>query len=287
MAKAPSELADASPEKRLFISLLTRDITLIDAILGLIDNCINSAIISKKVRLDRPEDYIALLTDKPKEVASTIDISLSASKFVIDDAAGGIDFDTAKNEVFKFGRDPETFSDDDDRLSVYGIGLKRAMFKIGKRVKIESNHPQGGFHMDLNVPVWARDRAQPWHIPISHYKEKALRFGTKITISDFFPDVRTRFDDSTFVGELTDRIGKTYSYFLDRVVTIRVNRSPVPPLSLEIGSNFTSDTFTEDRVTCSIVAGLARPKDGRYVAENAGWFVFCNGRAVASLTKAS
>ena len=36
--------ADASPEKRLFISLLTRDISLVAAFLDLIDNSINAAL---------------------------------------------------------------------------------------------------------------------------------------------------------------------------------------------------------------------------------------------------
>jgi hypothetical protein len=37
-------LADARPEKRLFISLITRDISLIDACLDLTDNSINAAL---------------------------------------------------------------------------------------------------------------------------------------------------------------------------------------------------------------------------------------------------
>jgi hypothetical protein len=37
-------LADASPEKRLFISLITRDIPLVAAFLDLVDNSINAAV---------------------------------------------------------------------------------------------------------------------------------------------------------------------------------------------------------------------------------------------------
>jgi hypothetical protein len=43
--------ANANPEKRLFISLLTRDISLIAAFLDLIDNSVNAAVESSSDRL--------------------------------------------------------------------------------------------------------------------------------------------------------------------------------------------------------------------------------------------
>jgi hypothetical protein len=63
--------ADASPEKRLFISLITRDISLIDAFLDIIDNSINSALEPLADRLRTADDYEKLLTNtrtKPKSL---------------------------------------------------------------------------------------------------------------------------------------------------------------------------------------------------------------------------
>ena len=62
-------LADARPEKRLFISLITRDISLIDAFLDLIDNSINAALEPLADDLKTADDYQRLLANsriKPK-----------------------------------------------------------------------------------------------------------------------------------------------------------------------------------------------------------------------------
>ena len=42
--KASSDKAQASPTKQFFVSMLTRDISLADAILDLVDNCLDGAL---------------------------------------------------------------------------------------------------------------------------------------------------------------------------------------------------------------------------------------------------
>jgi len=64
-----------------------------------------------------------------------------------------------------------------------------------------------------------------------------------------------------------------------------VNGDIVQPASLEIGDNFSSDNYTRHEVSCYIVARIGRPKETKYLAENAGWFIFCNGRAIAYANK--
>ena len=43
MTKPSADQAQASPTKRFFVSMLTRDISLADAILDLLDNCLDGA----------------------------------------------------------------------------------------------------------------------------------------------------------------------------------------------------------------------------------------------------
>jgi hypothetical protein len=277
--------AKASPEKRLFISLLTRDLSLIDAFLDLMDNSINSALVASGVPLSTAKDYIKLLNIQHTSTIPKIEISIDKKMIAIEDTAGGISFSAAMNQVFMFGRrdDRET----DDRLSVYGIGLKRAIFKMGEAIQIVSNHPQKGFTLDLDVAKWERDSRQPWTLPIQGYISKTDAYGTKIYIRDLRADVKTRITDALFENQLKKRISESYVYFLDRVVTARVNNDNVHPVSLDMGENFASDSFGRDAVSCSIIAGLGRPKDGRFLAENSGWFIFCNGRAVAFADKSN
>jgi signal transduction histidine kinase len=120
--------ADASPEKRLFISLLTRDIPLIAAFLDLVDNSINAAIEPFAGRLSTAEDYATLFNDK--SITPSVDINIMVSKegISISDNAAGISADTATDHVFKFGRSSDE-SSSTDRLSVYGIGLKLSVVK--------------------------------------------------------------------------------------------------------------------------------------------------------------
>ncbi len=157
--------ADASPEKRLFISLITRDIPLVAAFLDLIDNSINAAVEPTSDRLRTAEDYLNLFQDETVKPTVDIFLTVTAEQVEISDTASGISADTAAKHVFKFGRPPGE-AHVEDRLSVYGIGLKRAMFKLGNKITIHSDHMDGGFDLKLNVAEWERDTKQPWTFAI-------------------------------------------------------------------------------------------------------------------------
>lgn len=289
MATAHQLNADASPEKRLFISLLTRDISLADAVLDLIDNSINSAIIVSREELSDPDDYISLLARKPKQSLPTITVNVNGKHFSIADNCGGISLEHAEQNVFRFGRDAP--SDDeregtDDRLSVYGIGLKRAIFKIGDHVEITSSHPNKGFKLDLHVKTWERTPQDKWTIPITEFSGKITEgYGTEIRITDLYIDIKKRLSDGTFETDLVRRIGRSYSYFLQRIVKIVVNGKTVEPIDIEFGKNTASQSFILDGVSCAVMAGISIPKGRFHTAEIAGWYIFCNGRAVAFADK--
>jgi len=99
---------------------------------------------------------------------------------VVVDNASGIEFEAAQHEVFRFGHSG-SHSAPRDRLSVYGIGMKRALFKIGREISILSEHKLGGFSLRLSVPNWARDTKLPWTIPIAK-REPTAKTGTTISI---------------------------------------------------------------------------------------------------------
>lgn len=271
--------AEAQPEKRLFISLLTRDISLIDAILDLMDNSINSALTSHARRLESAADYRALFTDQTVTPHAKIQITVQPDSIVISDTAAGISCQTAEHHVFRFGR-PARTENGDDRLSVYGIGLKRAIFKIGDHIDIRSEHTAGGFDLDLDVPKWEAELQEKWTIPITPRPPvPAGSTGTDIRISRLHDDVTRRISDAKFLSELADRISQTYSFFIERIVDITVNGSQVERILQEIDENFSTDFFLTDGVSCSISCGIPRAKEG-FSYRNAGWFVFCNGRAL-------
>ena len=279
--------ADASPEKRLFISLLTRDISLIAAFLDLIDNSVNAALEPHAHRLVTADDYLSILDDSEVQPDTDIDVRIADDSIFVSDTAPGISLATARKHVFRFGR-PDDSDQHTDRLSVYGLGLKRAFFKAGERVDITSDHVEGGFELHLDIQQWARDGRTPWQFdltprtPVTHSE-----CGTKIVISHLYPDMARRLNDGLFIGQLGDQIGTTYSYFLSKFVHIHVNGDRVQPISLRVGSNTATDHLEADGVTCTVTAGLGTRAGDRYRDSGSGWFIFCNGRTVISADKSA
>ena len=70
-------LANANPEKRLFISLITRDIPLVAAFLDLIDNSVNCAVEAVSNDLQTAADYERMLADE--SITPHVDISPKVS----------------------------------------------------------------------------------------------------------------------------------------------------------------------------------------------------------------
>lgn len=113
--------------------MLTRDIDLKDAILDLLDNCVDG--IQRTLR-DEAENEAS--PDLPYE-GFWADIELSESGFTISDNCGGIPLDVAQRYAFRMGK-PKGVRDDDNiaTIDTYGIGLKRAIFKMGQTAQVLS-----------------------------------------------------------------------------------------------------------------------------------------------------
>lgn len=119
--------AIANPTKQFFVTMITRDITLEDCILDLIDNSIDGAWScegSKPMGLAEGADLAKY----------RIDISASPDHFSISDNCGGMTLDDAANHAFSFGR-PALENHEEYSIGVYGIGMKRAVFKIGRDIR--------------------------------------------------------------------------------------------------------------------------------------------------------
>ncbi len=271
--------ADARPQKRLFVSLITRDISLADALLDLIDNSINAALEPIADNLKTADDYQRLLANSRLKAKVDVSLTISSTRIYVEDTAHGISLRTARDQVFRFGRDAEP-THSTDRLSVYGIGLKRALFKCGNRVEITSDHRDGGFELKEDIRRWCEAEQEHWHFEITPRAATKNNLGTRITIGDLHDDVKRRLGDGIFISQLRDRISRTYSFFIGRIVNITVNGEKVEGDSFEIGQNFASEKFQTGTVSCNITAGIPSTKREIYPDKNAGWFVFCNGRTV-------
>lgn len=286
------ETVDASPSKAFFVSMLTRDIALEDAILDLLDNCVDGILRQLEETSERAE------TEVPYE-GYWAEIQIAPEEFSIIDNCGGIPREIAKDSAFRLGRPDIDRDKDIATVGMYGIGMKRAMFKIGKRSEVFSQHKGDCFYVDI-PPEWLDDDNN-WNLVMDDDEEGLNTDGTYIVITELYDAIKRRFDEtqSTFIGDLKTRVSELFSLIIKKGFTVKVNgeeieRAPVNILS----ADFTTDlpiqpyayTATIDGVDIELVVGFYRKLateteiDDELLmprrSDNAGWTVICNDRVV-------
>lgn len=285
-----TELAEASPSKKFFLEMFTRDISLEDCILDLIDNSIDSLIRTRKI--DVSDAILSPTGQGNRDKLPKVDITLSMRKIQIADNCGGIDWDYALQDVFRFGHRslrPE------GQLGVYGIGLKRAILKLGNdNIQIESKTAEKGFKTTIDRN-WLRDETN-WKIPLVATDGTGTieTAGTTITIKDLRPEIKMRLGSGSIEKKLKDAIAQTYGLFIERYVRITLNGYVVQPSQIRLGQSEevtpAVETFEKDydagKVRVTLVASLAaRGPLGKWNTDVAGWYALCNGRVVLAADK--
>ncbi|MCW5968503.1 MAG: ATP-binding protein [Blastocatellales bacterium] len=287
--KLSNDTAKAVPTKQFFVSMLTRDISLDDAILDLIDNCLDGAL-----RLANGDDV--------EYRKHHVKIKLSKDQFSIEDNCGGIPRDVAIKYAFKMGRDADDNRDaDTETIGMYGVGMKRALFKMGTDALVKTRYGNDTFevHIDSN---WLDDKE--WsELPIKvprNASEKLSKPGTTIVVKDLYPGVAKHFANAAFVNQVETAISHHFTMFLQRGLKIEINGKVVKPVHVEVLVSKRKDgpapyvyQKTIDGVLVSIAVGLNTSRqynaddedeDGDFAGQRnsatAGWTVFCNDRAV-------
>jgi hypothetical protein len=271
--------AKAHPSKAFFIKTLTRDISLSDCILDLVDNSIHSLI--TRTKLDVSEHLFA--GTKAQKVDALIDISFTPSKFRVKDDCGGISIEDAEEQVFLLGSPVKEKKQ--AGLDVYGIGMKRAFFKIGRQISILSFTTDEEFKIDINADEWEK-KTDEWYFPFTYArKKKSETGGTDIEVSRLNPTVSEQFVSRTFKTILVEKISRAYALFLKAGLDIKVNKgdatADIPELAESKDLRAVRQMIKRDGVDILIMAGLSPVTDKK----PRGWYVFCNGRMVLDADK--
>lgn len=287
------QLAKAYPKKSFFINMFTKDITLEDCILDLVDNSIDGLLRTQKTKLSDISKSIFSKRSKTKPLSSLplIDITLSQKHIIIKDNCGGISWKYAMEEAFNFGHTPGAKR---GYLGVYGIGLKRALFKIGNHFLIESKTSTTGFKCDLDVKEWLKkdDTLEDWKIELTKTvsARTSKSAGTKITIDQLHNEVKLRLRDNTFITTLFKGVERTYAFLLGTYVRVQINGQEVTPFKVKVTEpkhgSISYEEIDRDNVKVKIIATIAQPSGTiKWTTERAGWYVVCNGRVVLSADK--
>jgi len=191
--------AMGAPTKDFFVGMLTRDIELSDAILDLLDNCLDGVVRQKGV-LDKsksPNYYSGFYSN----------ITITSDSFTIEDNCGGIPRDVAEKYAFRMGRSPEKGEDDLPTVGIYGIGMKRAIFKMGKSAKVITRND--GTLYQVTVPSDWADSDNNWEFPLEEINSEDLLLngGTKIQISDINPEIVDIWNSDDKISHFSDQLG--------------------------------------------------------------------------------
>jgi hypothetical protein len=271
-------IAKADPSKAFFIDMLTRDIALSVCILDLIDNSIHSLIAASK--LDVSQHLIS--GTKAGKISAQIDISFTPSKFTVEDDCGGISIKEAEEQVFLLGNPSDERTQ--TGLGVYGIGMKRAFFKIGKQIAFLSHTTAEELRIDIAVDTWKKTHV--WTFPFTYGRPKPYqRGGTEIQITNLHTTVGEQFASRPFKSILLDKISLAYALFLKAGLKITVNGTEAEPDFPELAASKdlrpVRQLTNKDGVDILIMAGLSPMADRK----PRGWYVFCNGRLVLDADK--
>lgn len=295
----------AYPTKAFFVTMITRDITFEDCILDLIDNSVDGASRSEgSPRIDLDDD-----TDLSKY---RISIAVSFDEFSITDNCGGMTREAAVDHAFSFGRQVDEPQDAVYSIGVYGIGMKRAAFKLGKNIEIRSTFENSddsrmSFVVPIDVTSWLRDDRPPWDFGMQN-AEHLDENGVKIVVRKLTQEAQTALGNPEFVENLRRTIARDYSLYLKRGLNISVNNRDVNGTLIDlrhsadfIPMRYLYEDALEDehdldggKVSVEVIAGMAAPPpesaepDDRNDGEKRfGWYVACNGRIVLAADKST
>ena len=261
------DVIDATPTKRLFIKILTRDISVKACILDLIDNSVDSYIRNE-------------ITDRRE-----IRLNISKDEFEILDNCGGIEYNFLKNTVFRFGADIKR---DKPTLGIYGIGMKRAILKIGKKILMETDDGKSYSKINLGVNEWCK--SDDWKIPFEHFDDSRLfseeKPYTKIVVTDLYDNIKEKFNLDSFVNSIWEAIHITYAFFITNHINFYLNDNvKIEPFVIQAryDDRYKPAKFNDSfegvnfEITCFV-----DPKKGRTTKElgKRGWNIFCNKRLI-------
>jgi Histidine kinase-, DNA gyrase B-, and HSP90-like ATPase len=299
-SQEPYEPVSGAPVKSFFVHMLTRDIRLEDAILDLLDNCVDGILRTRAGKAKAKRKGVS----RPY-AGFWAEIKFDKTSFSIADNCGGIPW-SMHGYAFKMGREDGRPPDPTGSVGAYGIGMKRAIFKIGRECLISTRNGSNAYDVEIE-PDWI-DNKLSWDFPVEPAKQPMKQQGTTIVVGTLHPWIASRFsvDAQDFESKLQGMVETHYATIINKGFKVSVNGAPVIPRPTKIlftrkarGSKkltkeiqpFVFKTKTVDGVEVFLTVGFTRPipsvdeieneqEKKRYSTEDAGWTIICNDRAV-------
>ena len=261
-------LVNSSPSKEFFLNMITKDVTVESCILDLIDNSID-----------------AYKRKKEKKEQGNIEISYSIvdDYFSINDNCGGMSKEIAVNKAFRFGNERNR---DAGTLGMYGIGMKRSIFKIGSDFIVESKTDTDAYKVYMNREEWTKLKDEKTNDDIwkFHLDDVELNFDNcvNIKIKKLSDSLKTYLKMRNNIETLREKISSAYGELLENGITISINGEKIHHSSEYLYKARFLESYVNSyhigknrEIAIRIIAGVGDPSP-----KDAGWDIICNGRAV-------
>jgi len=189
-------------------------------------------------------------------------------------------------------------------VGYYGIGMKRAIFKMGKKCQIKTKNREYQYEVEI-TPEWLKDEYSDhaWDLPIRNIDWSGSD-GTIIEIRDLYDGISKQFNENSakFISNLEKIISTQYAVILEKGFDVKINGNGVKPRATTLSFNLHADEINKiepfvyeaessDGVKVFLTVGFTRPipsqnelddekESPKYSSVDAGWTVICNDRVV-------
>lgn len=274
-------IINGDPTKVFFIGMLTRDISIKDAIIDLLDNSIDGASNINK------EDYSGLY----------INITINKDEFIVEDNCGGFSLEIAQKYAFRFGR-PEDAPPTTGTVGRFGVGMKRALFKMGRIFEVESKTEQDHFQIDVDVSKWKDNKIiendkngnkiekEDWNFNYKNITPESSNLennGTYIRVSNLYEEVSNLFDveDESFLNDLEEDIEQILNFSLEKGIRIILNGKELSKKGIYLLFSDKVKPYyfkgESEGVQYQVLTGLSFTGNPTDIT---GWYIYCNDRLV-------
>lgn len=187
-------------------------------------------------------------------------------------------------ELFKFGGKV-----DKGHISIggYGIGTKRAMFKLGQNICLESDDGKEFYSITIDKEWFKtkREEEKGWILELKEEDSKG-KIMDRITISDLHADIKDGFT-TAFKNKMGQKIINTYFLYINEYINIIFCGMDLGEETKKSRRDF-KFIFRDDEirpyhkktivdgVRVEVYAGYTKWKKGAPF----GWYIFCNDRLI-------
>jgi hypothetical protein len=268
------------------VNMLTRDVTTLESVFDLIDNALDAA---RDFRLNATSAVELDSYGLPKSYADFhVKLTFTETSILISDNCAGITEDVLRNRTFVIG----SMSQHPFGIGYFGIGLKRALFRLGEKYRLETDTGSFAAFADFDYDVIGAADASF----TATTKATTGKPSTVIRIDRLREGVAHEIGQSDFVENLSTELSRRYGIFIGKGYGIFVNDSPVPAFGPGIrqkgpvrprSKSLNFDGSVQIYIDSGMHEDYRRSNEKRTgrvknsaLTDQFGWYFVCNDRIV-------